>query len=93
MMPSHKFAEWLAYERLEPFGEERADLRAAIIASSIVNVFAAKGRTVKLKDFMIDWDAEPEAEMTDQQVFEKMKAAFKAIKLRKSKEPPANSNV
>lgn len=29
---------WYAYAQLEPFGEERADLRAGIITSSIVNM-------------------------------------------------------
>jgi hypothetical protein len=34
---SRELAEWQAYFRLEPFGEERADLRAAIIAATVAN--------------------------------------------------------
>lgn len=30
--------EWEAYQRLEPFGEERADLRAGVIAAVIAEV-------------------------------------------------------
>jgi hypothetical protein len=37
-MSSLEFAEWMAYAGLEPFGEERADLRAGIIAATIANV-------------------------------------------------------
>jgi hypothetical protein len=34
---SRELAEWQAFSLLEPFGERRADLRAAIIASTIAN--------------------------------------------------------
>lgn len=37
-IPSTLFAEWMAFYRLEPFGEWRADLRAGIIASTIAEV-------------------------------------------------------
>ncbi len=30
-------AEYMAFERLEPFGEVRADLRAGIVASTVAN--------------------------------------------------------
>lgn len=29
--------EWMAYERVEPFGEARGDIQAAIVASMIAN--------------------------------------------------------
>lgn len=34
---SRELAEWMAYAQLEPFGEEREDLRAGIVASTIAN--------------------------------------------------------
>lgn len=37
-MSSKEFAEWMAYAQIEPFGDERADLRMAILASLIANV-------------------------------------------------------
>ena len=37
-MSSKDIAEWKAYYSLEPFGEERADLRMGILASLIANV-------------------------------------------------------
>ena len=35
-------AEWAAYFELEPWGEDRADLRAGIVASAIANVHGVK---------------------------------------------------
>lgn len=50
---AHEFAEWLAYDRLSPFGPEREDWRAGMVASKIVNIFAGKGtRLAKPEDFM-----------------------------------------
>lgn len=46
--------EWLAYFRLDPWGESRADLRAAIVASTVANAMARKkgGGHFKPEDFM-----------------------------------------
>jgi len=49
--------EWIAFHSLEPWGEERADLRAAIVASTIANVNRAKGQPAfKVADFMPEFD-------------------------------------
>jgi hypothetical protein len=49
---SRELTEWMAYYEMEPFGEERADLRAGIIASTVANVNRAKGKAYKPQDFM-----------------------------------------
>jgi hypothetical protein len=49
---SREFAEWAAYYRLEPWGEERADLRSGIIAHLIAGALSKKGRYPKLGDFL-----------------------------------------
>jgi hypothetical protein len=36
-MSSRLLSEWMVFAQLEPFGEERADLRAGIVASTIAN--------------------------------------------------------
>lgn len=36
-MPWSQFRTWLAYRRINPFGEQRGDLRSGIIASTIAN--------------------------------------------------------
>ncbi len=46
-------AEFIAFDRIEPWGEWRADLRAGIIASVIANVNRGKKTKAFLaKDFM-----------------------------------------
>lgn len=35
---SRQLTEWMAFSKLEPFGEERADLRMGILAALIANV-------------------------------------------------------
>jgi len=54
------FREWIAYDALEPFGEERADLRMAIETACIANLLKGKaGRAFKPKDFMPDFSPRP----------------------------------
>lgn len=43
---------WLAYYECEPWGEERADLRAGIVAATVGNVHRGKGRVLSPSDFM-----------------------------------------
>lgn len=56
-MSNREFVEWQAYFRLEPFGAERADLRAGIVAATVANVAGGrrKGQAVKPGDFMPDF--------------------------------------
>lgn len=50
---SRELTEWRAYCALEPFGEERADLRAGIVASTMANVFRRSGtKPYKAQEFM-----------------------------------------
>ena len=58
---SAQFAEWMAYSTLEPWGEERDDLRMGIIASTIANANRGKGqKAYKPSDFMPDFEPETE---------------------------------
>src|SRR5262245_59737592 len=41
-MSSVEFAEWMAYDAIEPIGEPRADLRAGLICSTIVNAYGGR---------------------------------------------------
>lgn len=49
-MDSREFAEWIAYDQIEPFGESRQDQRAGVIASAIVNQHRKKGSKA------VEWD-------------------------------------
>jgi hypothetical protein len=68
-MSSMEFAEWLAYSQIEPWGEERADLRTALICkvSADINTPAGKPRA-KLEDFMLKFDQERKAQTTDEMI-------------------------
>ncbi len=62
-MTSQQFAEWMAYSRLEPWGEERGDLRMGIVASTIANVNRPKGKKpFKPQDFMPSFEPVSEEE-------------------------------
>jgi hypothetical protein len=67
-------AEWIAYDRIEPFGEYRADLRSAIVATVVNN---SQGGKAKVKDFI------PTFEPPKKQTAEEMSAMFKAFAMSK----------
>ncbi len=52
-MPSRLLTEWMVFYQLEPFGERRADLRAAMVQATVANRHRNKGEKVyKAADFM-----------------------------------------
>ena len=58
-MTAEQLAEWEAYFELEPWGEDRADLRGGILAAVTANAFrSGKGRPFKPADFMPRFDGE-----------------------------------
>ena len=65
-----ELAEWIAYYGLEPWGEERADLRAGIVASTVANTNrGGNNRAHKPSDFM------PKFDLTGEQVTDSGKTA------------------
>lgn len=58
-----QFAGWVAYARMEPFNELRADYRAASVVAMIANVNRGKGqKAVQLEDVMLKFgDEKPES--------------------------------
>lgn len=51
-MSSRELSEWIAFNAIQPFGETRADLRSAIIASTVANCHRTSGTPFKVADFM-----------------------------------------
>lgn len=48
-----KFVEWMAFYELDPWGDQRADLRAAEHMAIVVNMNIPKGKKkVTIRDFM-----------------------------------------
>lgn len=79
-MSSYDIAEAMAYDRLDPCGEERADLRAGIICSIIANVNRGKNtEAFTPSDFMPDFSKSVEEIEEEKQNnwIEKIKKAFK----------------
>jgi len=73
---SLELSEWMAYAQLEPFGEERADLRAGIVASVFANANRdpkKKGHPYQPKDFMPDFDAESEEQKSPEEIYAMMR--------------------
>lgn len=71
---SRELAEWIAYAQIEPFGEERADLRIALLTCYLLMPYWKQGAAPpKLADFMLKFEA-PEA-----QTMEEMKAVMQMM--------------
>ena len=49
---SAELAEWQAWYSIQPWGEERADLRTAIVAATVAQAMSDGSRRYKLEDFM-----------------------------------------
>jgi hypothetical protein len=84
-MGSRELSGWIAYSELEPFGEERGDLRAGIVASTIVNVNrGANSEACKPSDFMPDFSgerAEREEGEAEAKHIEAMMKGFEALRV------------
>ncbi len=73
---SKQFAEWMAYSRLEPWGEDRDDLRMGIMASTMANVNRGKNqKPYKPQDFMPSFEPETE-EQAAERLIAKARAAL-----------------
>jgi len=71
---ARELAEWQAYYNIEPFGEERDDLRAAMICCTLANINRGKNQPAyKLDDFLLRFDPKPE------QTTEQMKAILTGL--------------
>jgi hypothetical protein len=64
---SAELTEWMAFDAIEPFGDERADLRAGIVAAVTANhSFAPPSKPKRPSDYMLFGDQkEPEPVLLD----------------------------
>ncbi len=84
---SQELTEWMAYYALEPFGEERADLRAGIVASTVANTARdpkKRARPYRPQEFMPTFDRQSKRQTWQQQlrIVEMLNAAFGGKDLR-----------
>ncbi len=80
---SREFAEWLAYYRLEPFGEERADLRNARLMALLAQINGDGSREFSPADFMPDFGSVGLDRTEEVDVAEKARALFGGFGLDK----------
>ena len=52
LMPQRVFREWVAYTELEPWDEQRADWRSAMVAHTMYSLWRGKGPRRRLADFL-----------------------------------------
>ena len=78
-MSSQQLIKWMLYAQLEPFGEERADLRMGYLANHIYNMNRDPEKSPELtpQDFMPKFGKEPEV-MSKEDAIAAIDAAFTA---------------
>lgn len=82
-MTMQQLEEWATYSSIEPFGEERADLRAGVIAAMIANVNRGKksDKVWSPQDFVLKFGEVDESKQpfTDDAKWERFKNGMKAL--------------
>lgn len=64
---SSEFVEWQAFNNISPWGPERGDVLAAMIAwTTATSAHSGKGRRPKLRDFIPRWGEHTKAAATAQ---------------------------
>lgn len=90
-MTAKQFREWEAYYELEPFGEERADIRSAQICQMLANVNRGKNQQpYKLGDFLLKFD--DDRQQRPQTVQEKLNAMTVIMRAMAEAEAEGNLN-
>jgi hypothetical protein len=57
---------WIAKYQIDPYSAQRADLRSAMVASLLANIFSGKSKKFKISEFMPTFGPKPQ--QTDQQM-------------------------
>ena len=73
---SEEFAEWMAFDSLEPIGGNAEDYRAGIIASALINIHRKRGAEAVKPLELFPWHIEPRDPMQDSLA---IKAAMKRL--------------
>lgn len=91
-MSSAEFTQWTAFAELEPFGEEREDVRFGLLICAVLNLFRGKGKKpLRPEDVMPDYGGdrarrkvrERKAAERDQRKMQRVAAeAFRALAAR-----------
>lgn len=95
--------EWEAYDRIDPVGSWREDIRLAYLSSLITNIAISvhgkkSSKFTKVKDFMLIWDEEERKASQSGQSTEEMKSMLlsfaethnEGVRNQKTKGKPAH---
>lgn len=69
-MSSRELSEWIAFYNIEPFGEERQDLRNAMACCVMANAWRGKGKAFKINDFMLRFEQKKQSAETMKKLLE-----------------------
>jgi hypothetical protein len=74
ILPAHEELNWQVLEKIDPWGEKRADYRAAVICLTIATcITSSKGRKPKLSDFMKLFEFVNDKQKDDDSFLERIK--------------------
>ena len=77
-LPARQLFEWMAYAQIEPFGEERMDLRFADFQALYANSHRGKNTTpFKPQQFMRKYDEDPRESAKKREAGERKAAALR----------------
>lgn len=81
-MTAREFASWEAFYRVEPWGEEREDLRMGIVCSVLS---ASRGQRSKPGDYIPQWWSAPKPAQTSDQILGVVRGWVAKTKAKESK--------
>lgn len=67
MVPGREYAEWMALEQLDPWGDRRADWHTALICSTLANMFRdpkKRSQPFEPKEFLLEFRMDEAGELT-----------------------------
>lgn len=73
-----QFLEWRAYDELDPFGEERMDVRIADIVRTLHNIYRKRHEPYSLNEFILTF-GDYKRQARPQQTWQQMKATGQYI--------------
>lgn len=68
-MSAREFAEWMAFDRLEPIGRSRSDYAIAMLARLTLAVHAGKRASLPdMEEFLPTWERRSTGKTVEQQI-------------------------
>jgi hypothetical protein len=88
-MPASRFMEWMVYDSIEPIGDRRGDIQAAIVAQTVFNMLkGSKQEALPLDKFLPKFATDPEAQPKRPQTVEEQMAIWQAITIAQNASLP-----